>query len=653
MTERPSRDSHPSLLSNRPLLRRVASAVRPFRGRVAGLAVVMTAAAAFPLMQPLLLRTVVDGLAAGHGFSSFVGVLVLIGLFGVLAVVMDFIGARVAGNLGHRIVEDLQGRLFDHLVRLPLPFYATVRPGTVASRLTNDVYATEPLFTTVLVNAFAHTVGLVGAVAVLAVVDIRLTLVLLLVPLVMIPVRKAESRINAVLGASFRQNAELTSRAETTLTRDGVLLARQSGRLAHETAGFNALATDVRATSVRLASWRAAVGAGYGGVFAVAYIVLLVGGAWLVADGRMTIGTLVLFLLYLRQIQGPVTSLVGLRYPAMRAGAAFTRVFDVLDSRLRPEVTPGGPEAPEGTDAASLVFEGVTYTHPAVDDISIPGLSHRGAVFGPGALGLTAVEHGQQIETVRESGGTAVRSVEIEVGPGETVAVVGPSGAGKSTLALLAAGLLTPTEGRVLVKGADTRRSTPEQLSRAVALISQETYVLHATVAENIRYVRPEATEEEVRAACRAASLDVFVDSLPDGYETMVGEKGYRLSGGERQRLAIARALLKRASVVILDEPTSQLDAETELRLLASFEELFATSAVLVVAHRLSTVRHADRILVMEQGRIVESGPHHRLLGLPGGRYAALHQAQTAGSRPVRGNDRTDPARGGDRVDQI
>lgn len=634
------RGDHVPLLRNRPLLRRIARAARPHRTRLAVLAGLVTLSTVLPLAQPLLLRSVIDGLGRQQAFSSLAVPLAAIGVCGALAVFFGFLAARQADRTGHQVVADLQRGLFDHLSRMPLPFYSTLRPGTLASRLTNDVYATEPLFTTVLVNALANGVTLVAAVTVLAVVDPRLVLILLLIPLVLLPVRRSEARINAVLGASFRQNAQLTAQAESLLNREGVLLARQSGRMEHETERFGGLAETVRATSVRLGKWRALVESGYGAVFAVVYAGLLISGAWAVSTGRATLGTLVLFLMYLRQIQGPVTSLVGLRYPAMRAGAAFSRVFDVLDSELRPDEPGPAPllpvrgDRPADAEAPVLAMDDVWFRHEPTERISIPGLSHVAAVSGPGQP-LTAVAHGRQFASEAAGDHTVLRGVGLEVRRGETVAVVGPSGAGKSTLALLAAALIRPTGGSVTVAGLDTRRHSAQELAGKVALITQDTHLLHETVADNVRYVRPGASDAEVEAACRAAQLDTLIASLPDGYATVIGEKGHRLSGGERQRLSIARALLKKADLVVLDEPTSQLDSATEELLMASLSLLFADRGVLVVAHRLTTIQSADRILVLEEGRAAEQGSHAELIGLPRGRYRNLYEKQRAGYSPA------------------
>ncbi|WP_394620168.1 ABC transporter ATP-binding protein [Lentzea sp. JNUCC 0626] len=645
MSDKPARkkSESPSILRDPVLLRRIAASARPYRSRIALLLVLVLGSTMLPLSQPVLLRELIDDLGAGGGMAAAVWPLVLIGVTGLLGVAAAFVASRVADGIGHSVTSDLQRRLFDHLVSLPLPFYTTVRSGTLVSRITNDVYAVEPLFTSVLSSALASSLTLATAAVVLLVVDPRLALVLLIVPLVLWPVRLAEARINSVIRTSFQHNSDLSNHVESVLNRDGVLLARQAGAVDAERARFAELAGKVRETALRLASWRAAVGRSYDLVFTITTTALLAGGAILVTGGNITLGTLILFLLYLRQIQAPVSTLIGLRYPAFRAGAAFTRVFDVLDSDLRPATVARRAGGERAADDAVLRFSGVRFDHVSTAEVSIPGLSHAPTVTGPGMFGITTVPHAvahadAPADQLPEGHRRVLNGIDLTVAKGQTVAIVGESGAGKSTIAMLAAGLFTPTAGEVLLGGVPTTELTPAELANSVALITQETHVRHESIAENLRYVCPDASDSDLVEACEAAQLDRLVRSLPDGYQTVVGEKGYRFSGGERQRLSVARALLTRADLVILDEPTSQLDAVTEEQLDLALRELFADRAVLLMAHRLRTVRSADRILVLADGSVREDGTHDELLATPDGRYARFYRSQVdADARPGRG----------------
>ncbi|WNV85797.1 ABC transporter ATP-binding protein [Umezawaea sp. Da 62-37] len=371
-TPPPRRDGGGSLLRDRVLLRRVVVSTKPYRARILALLLLVLLGTVLALGQPLLLRLVIDDLGAGRGFGATVLPLVLIGVAGLAGVAATFAAARVADAIGHGVTSDLQRRLFDRLIGLPMPFYTTVRSGTLVSRITNDVYACEPLFTSVLASALSSSVTLLGVGVVLVAVDPRLALVLLLVPLVLWPVRRSEARINTVIRSSFRHNADLSAHVESVLNRDGVLLARQSGALDVERRRFGVLAGEVRRTALRLASWRAGIGAAYETVFTATTTALLAGGALLVTRGDVSVGTLVLFLLYLRQIQGPVSTLVGLRYPAIRAGAAFGRVFDVLDSAVLPVPERGSRPRAVAEDGVVLRFRDVSFEHVPADEVSIP-----------------------------------------------------------------------------------------------------------------------------------------------------------------------------------------------------------------------------------------------------------------------------------------
>jgi ATP-binding cassette subfamily B protein len=416
----------------------------------------------------------------------------------------------------------------------------------------------------------------------------------------------------------------------------------------------------MRARAITLAELYTRINSGFNLLFAVIMSVVFLAGVWLTSTGELTLGTLVLFLLYIRQIQVPVATLGGLRYEMLRAARAFDRVFEVLHSDVPvhtrssndgstsqekvPASAPNGVKSTSSTAAFDpspraevqdlgvngsvarrpvLVFDDVRFRYHRFEELAISSLSEA---LPPSETppAPDATSNGRVMPWVLDG-------VSFSVGRGELVAVVGASGAGKSTIALLAAGLYQPTEGRVQVDGRATLQWTETDLAHRIALITQDTYVLHDTVRANLRYVNEDATDDELAAACEAAHLGALIATLPDGYDTLVGERGYRLSGGERQRLAVARALLKDADLIILDEPTSQLDAETELLIKQTTERLFASKAVLTIAHRLSTIVDANRILVLSGGVIVEEGTHDVLMGLPGGRYAALYRAQVRG----------------------
>jgi ATP-binding cassette, subfamily B, bacterial len=334
----------------------------------------------------------------------------------------------------------------------------------------------------------------------------------------------------------------------------------------------------------------------------------------------------VLFALYVRQLQAPFSSVVGLRYPAIRAGIAFTRVYDVLEAEVAADERGSSSTEPLVGRPAVLRLEGVSYSYPATDEVSIPGLSRTGQAVGVGwtpLVGLRADDAAPRSNRRRR----ILDDVSFELGAGRHLALVGESGAGKSTIAHLAIGLLLPDDGRVLLNGVDTRLLSYKELAGVIGYIAQDTYVLHEKVRENLLYAHVDATRADLDAALRVARFDRVVDRLPDGMETVIGEKGHRLSGGERQRLSIARAVLRRPQLVVLDEPRSQLDAATESEIKVALSEALFETAVLTIAHRLSTVIDADQILVLDGGTIVESGTHDAPI-LRGGRYSELYRTQ-------------------------
>ena len=641
-----------------PLWRAVAKMARPYRGRMVLLGLLITGGTLLPLVQPLLYRTAIDYLVARRPIEEIALLAVAAGVVAVTGILLTYAYTVSAGALGRHIIADLQLQLYDRLAAMPLEFFTTLKGGAAGARVTTDVYATEPMFTRVLVALVANVLTVLAAIVILFTVDPRLTLLLAVVPFIFWPVRKTEERINSLIRAQNGLNTQLVTTVEAVLSSPGMTLARQSGQLPRETARFHRGVEDLRRRATTLVELYTRINSGFNLLFGVVTSVVFLVGAWMTSTGELSLGTLVLFLLYIRQIQAPIATLGGLRYEMLRAARAFDRVFEVLNADVPGDVrssngvsrhTEGAlTPALDGVEATSppisrglatdeeaqvvdrdggaaqqpvLVFEDVHFRYRRFTDLAIGSLSEP---LPSTDSTPEAAPNGRVMPWVLDG-------VSLSVSRGELVAVVGASGAGKSTIALLAAGLYQPTDGSVRVEGRTTATWTDAELAQRVALITQDTYVLHDTVRGNLRYVNEDATDDELAAACAAAHLGALIASLPDGYDTLVGERGYRLSGGERQRLAVARALLKDADLIIQDEPTSQLDAETELLIKQTTEKLFASKAVLTIAHRLSTIVDANRILVLSGGVIVEEGTHDVLMGLTGGRYAALYRAQVRG----------------------
>lgn len=631
MSARASEYRTQSLLRNPATLRRLSVCARPYRWQLVSVCGLMALGVGLPLVQPVLYRSIVDRLVAGDEFDAVVSPLVLVGVLGVLGAGCSYLANMTSGGVGYHIIADLQSRLFDKLVRMPVGFFTTVRPGAVVSRLTNDVNGTEPLFTNVVPTAVANTVALFGVAIALIIVDPLLGLILLVVPLALYPIRRAEAHINQLIRASFDETRDLSTNAEAVLNRDGILLVRQAGQTDAETARFATRTASLRAVSERMLKWRVSVGAIYDTVFTVVTVLALAVGAWLVAHDDATIGTLVLVLSYVRQVQTPITSLVGLRYPSIRGATAFERVFDVLDSTIDAHTRPSTDIATARTPSRSpvLEFDGVSYRYPRVDDISIQGLSHAGDALSVSWLPITMLS-GAQPTRRADDNHLVLAEIDLRVNRDEMVAIVGASGAGKSTIALLATGLVPPTTGTVTLFQTPVDEYTEQGRAGLVALISQETHILHDTVRNNLSY-GTDADDTAIADALEAARLDRLVASLPQGLDTVIGEKGYRLSGGERQRLAIARALVRDPELIVLDEPTSQLDAHNEAEIKRALTSALAGRATLMMAHRLSTIVDATRIHVVHDGHFVETGTHDELMR-NGGKYATLYRTQVGHS---------------------
>lgn len=609
------------LLLNGELRRAFVAGMAPYKWRIAGLGLLVAGATLVPLVQPLLYRAVIDSIVLGVEFTALLPLAVAIAVAQMLGIGLAYWSTVDAAGLGRRMVRDLQNQAFGTLARMPLEFFTTVRSGAVGTRLTTDVNGTEPLFTKVVVASIANVLTLAGAGIVLFLIDARLAVLLLLIPAIFIPVKRTEQSINYGLRSQSQITTDVATTADAVLSTRGMTFARTSGRVADEAGRFGTLTATLQERSVALARFFARISAlyelGFGGISTAVFLV----GAWLATQGQVTVGTLILFVLYIRLVQGPVTALSSLRWEALRGAIAFERIHEIVTADPETRVPhaagprPAGPADPDGQDLPALRFDAVDFSYAPAERMEIPSLSR---------LSTGQPQDGQA--TPRD-GRPVLREVSFQVRRGQMVALVGASGSGKSTIALLAAGLYTPSGGAVLLEGREVTGLDEDERARAVALISQDPYILHDTIRANLAYVKPGATDGEIMAACARARLGGLLDQLPDGLETIVGEQGYRLSGGERQRLAFARALLKDASLVILDEPTSQLDSETEEWIVQATEELFRDRAVLTIAHRLSTVRGADEVLVLAGGRIVEHGSPGDLL-LRGGPFADLYRAQ-------------------------
>lgn len=572
------------------------------------------------LVPPLLMRDLIDTAIPNEDLGRVtwlgVGMVAVPIVNGVVGVVQRWASARA----GEGIIFDLRTGLYAHLQRMSLGFFTATRPGEMMSRLNNDVVGAQSAVTGTLVSLVSNGLSTAATLAVMLSLEWRLTLAAVaILPLFIIPSRRVGRILRGVTRNQMEANAEMNATMNETLNLSGALLVKLFGKAVDEDTRFGEHAAKVRDLGVR----RALIGRwffmalGVVSAFGTALVFWL--GAVLVIRGSLTIGTIVALSAYLGQLYGPLSALSNARVELATSLVSFERVFEVLDL---PRGIDDPPDPIELKDVeGSVAFRGVVFDYQAATP---PALEHvkRFSWRAP-----TGAEGEAPPEIVGR--GRAIDGLDFAVEPGRLVALVGPSGAGKTTVTYLIPRLYDVTEGSVEIDGVDVRNVSLGSLARSIGVVTQETFLFHDTIAANLRYARPGATHAELVAAASAANIHDFVSGLPEGYDTLVGERGYRLSGGEKQRVAIARVILKDPRILVLDEATSHLDARSEALIQDALERVMAGRTSFVIAHRLSTVLAADRIMVLDRGRIVESGRHDDLLA-GGGLYAELFRTQFA-----------------------
>lgn len=630
---------------SRALLKRVAAYARPY-GRPIGLMLLtIVGIDVLTLIPPLLYRDLIDHALPTRDFGrlnllalGMIGIPLLSGLIGV--------GQRyLSARIGEGIIFDLRSAVFEHMQRMSLRFFTNTRTGELMARLNNDVVGAQQAVTSTSVNIISNALSLVMTMAVMLSLEWRLTLLSVAVlPFFILPARRVGVILRRLTRDGMNMNAQMNALMNETLNVSGALLVKIFGRSGDENGRFRDRAGAVRDIGVRQAVVGRWFFMGLSLASSIGTAVVFWLGGWLVLQGQFTVGTIVAFGAYLTQLYGPLTALTNARVEFATSMVSFERVFEVLD--LPREIA---------DRAGALQLEGVK-GHVQFDHVSFSYLEGEGT---PGVFGLQEVERwrsssptplsgparkqpkpaaeganpqvaggdGQEEATHPAGRGWALQEVSFEIKPGQLAALVGPSGAGKTTITYLLPRLYDPTEGRILIDGVDIRDASLDSLASQIGVVTQETYLFHDTIRANLLYAKPDATDGDLEAACRAANIHDFVAGLPERYDTIVGERGYRLSGGEKQRIAIARVILKDPRILILDEATSHLDSQSEALIQAALERVMVARTSLVIAHRLSTILAADVILVIEDGRLVEQGTHQELLA-KGGLYANLYETQ-------------------------
>jgi ATP-binding cassette subfamily B protein len=620
-----------------PLLRRVLGYAWPYRWRIALMFVVILASATLGVIPPLLQRALIDQ-ALPRGDLGLLNLLAL-GMIAVplLTGLLGVLQRYLAASVGEGIICDLRTALFAHLQRMSLRFFTSTRSGELIARLNNDVVGAQQAVTSTVVSLFSNVLTLAATLTIMVALEWRLTLLAIgLLPLFILPARRVGDLLRRIAREQMTLNGQMNALLTETLSVSGALLVKLFGRADYEGARFAERARRVRDVGVRQALVGRWFFLGLSLVSAIGTALVFWIGGWLVLQGTFTVGTIVAFGAYLVQLYGPLSALTNARVEFATSLVSFERVFEVLD--LPPDIRerPGARPLPRA--AGEVRFEHVSFSYQLAEQAAakltevqrwrqrdLPPLSAPPQTNGPAreVAPEMYVRERQAPAPVR----WALADVSFTVRAGQLAALVGPSGAGKTTVTYLLPRLYDPTSGRITIDGHDLRDVTLASLAAQIGMVTQEPYLFHDTIRANLLYARPNATQAELEAACQAAHIHDFIVGLPDGYDTVVGERGYRLSGGEKQRIAIARVLLKDPRILVLDEATAHLDSESEALIQAALSEAMRGRTSLVIAHRLSTILAADLILVLDQGRLVEQGTHAELLAR-GGLYARLYETQ-------------------------
>jgi len=588
-------------------LRRIASFARPHRRHLVLFLLLSVAGALLAVATPVLAGRVVDEIVGGASSQT---VLTLAGLIAVIAVLEA--GGSVAtrylsATIGEGLILDLRTTVFDHVQKMPVAFFTRTRTGALVSRLNNDVIGAQRAFSDTLSGVVGNVVMLALTLAVMLRISWQITLLaLVLLPVFVLPARRMGRRLAQLEREAADHNATMGNQMTERFSAPGATLVKLYGRPAQESAEFAMRVRRVRDIGVRTAMVQWVFITALTLVSALALALVYGLGGWFALRGELDAGSVVALALLLTRLYAPLTALASARVEVMSALVSFERVFEILDLEPLIQEKPAAGVVPAAP--VSVEFDAVSFSYPAADKVSLASLEEVAVLDGRGG---TEVLH----------------DVSFRVEPGQMVALVGSSGAGKSTIASLVPRLYDADDGAIRLAGVDVRDLTGDSIRATLGMVTQDGHLFHESVRYNLLFARPDATEEQLWDALRRARLDTLIESLPDGLDTVVGERGYRLSGGERQRLTIARLLLARPKVVILDEATAHLDSTSEAAVQAALGEALAGRTALVIAHRLSTVRTADQILVIEDGRVVERGTHADLLAA-GGRYEELYRTQ-------------------------
>ena len=590
-------------------LRRIAGFAWPYRGAIAAFLALIVVDALAGAATPLIYRSIIDqGIQQGRT-GLVVALACLVAALAVLSAAVGLGQRWYSSRIGEGLIHDLRTQVFDHVQRMPIGFFSRAQTGALVSRLNTDVQGAQQAFTSTLSNVVGNVVGVVATLVAMFVLSWQITLLALaLLPLFVLPARWVGRRLADITRERYRLSSEMGQMMTERFNVSGALLVKLFGRPESESRSFARRAGRVRDIGVTSAMYSRVVMTSLGLLASLAAALVYGLGGVMAITGSLGIGTLVALTAYLNRLYGPLTALSNVQVDVMTTLVSFERVLEVLD--LEPTIVDAVVPVALPTGPVVVELDDVRFRYPTAAEVSLASLE-----------GLAQLE--------RTTPDEVLHGVSLRVEPGHTLALVGPSGAGKSTMAGLVSRLYDPTSGSVRIGGVDLRDTSLAAVSDTVGVVAQDVHLFHDTLAANLRYAKPAATDEELEAALRAANVWDVVACMPDGLETVVGDRGFRMSGGEKQRIAIARLLLKDPGVVVLDEATAHLDTGSEAGVQAALAAALADRTSIVIAHRLATIRAADEIAVIDDGRVVERGTHDELVAA-GGLYASLSQTQFA-----------------------
>ena len=587
--------------------RRMVQFARPYRAILVWFLVLVVIDAVIGVINPLLFRSIIDKGIPEHNKSLILGLALVAAVLALVDTALS-IGIRwVSAKVGEGLIFDMRSKVFEHIQKMPIAFFTRTQTGALISRLNNDVIGAQQAFTDTLSSVVSNIISVTLVLIVMFALSWQITLIsLIILPVFVLPAKRVGRRLSIITRESYGLNAQMNNTMTERFNVSGALLVKLFGRPAQERDEFEQKAGRVRDIGVTQAMYARFFIAALTLTAALATAVVYGWGGIQVVNGTLQLGTVVALAAYLTRLYGPLTALSNVQIDVMTALVSFDRVFEVLDLPPMIQDRPDARAVPAGP--ARIEFDHVDFRYPAAEEVSLASLE---------SVAVLDTTVSQQV----------LFDVTFTAEPGQLVALVGPSGAGKTTVSQLLPRLYDVRSGAIRINGLDVRDATSASLTSTIGVVTQDAHLFHDTIRGNLLYAKPDATDGELEAALAGAQIATMVSSLPDGLDTVVGDRGYRLSGGEKQRIAIARILLKAPEVMVLDEATAHLDSESE----AAVQQALATAlhgrTSLVIAHRLSTVREADVILVLDHGRIVERGRHDELLA-DGGQYAELYRIQ-------------------------